>query len=93
MTEIEVEIAWALPGHCESLKLILPAEATVAEALLRAAGAGFEPAAAASADRLAIFGRLVHPGTLLRGGERIELLRPLQADPKQRRRDRAGGRR
>ena len=93
MTEIEVEIAWALPGHCESLQLSLPAGATVAEALGRAVEAGFAPAAVASTDRLAIFGRLVQAGTPLRGGERIELLRPLQADPKQRRRERAGGRR
>lgn len=93
MTDIQVEIVWALPGQCESLTLSLPVGATVADALQRAAEAGFAPAAAASVERLAIFGRLVQPGMPLRGGERIELLRPLQADPKQRRRERAGGRR
>jgi putative ubiquitin-RnfH superfamily antitoxin RatB of RatAB toxin-antitoxin module len=40
---------------------------------------------------LAVFGRAATPATVLHDGDRIELLRPLLADPKQRRRERAGG--
>jgi putative ubiquitin-RnfH superfamily antitoxin RatB of RatAB toxin-antitoxin module len=39
---------------------------------------------------LAVFGRLVTPASALHEGDRIEVLRPLLADPKQRRRERAG---
>ena len=38
---------------------------------------------------VAIFGRTVTLGTRLRDGDRVELLRPLQCDPKQVRRERA----
>jgi len=90
--EIGVELVRAWPGHCESLRLRLPAQATVAEALARAADAGFVAAAQASPDALAIFGKLASPSTRLHDGDRIELLRPLLADPKERRRERAGRR-
>lgn len=39
--------------------------------------------------QLAIFGRVVEPHTPLQDGDRVELLRPLLADPKQARRQRA----
>ena len=90
-TEIEVELVRAWPGHCESCRLKLPQDATVAQALERARAAGFAAAAAAAPGMLAVFGKLVAPATRLRDGDRIELLRPLQADPKERRRERAGG--
>ena len=89
-TEIEVELLHALPDAVASLRLRLPEGGTVAQALARACELGFAPAQAASADALAIFGRTATPATRLRDGDRIELLRPLLADPKQRRRERAG---
>lgn len=90
--EIGVQLVRAWPGHCESHELRLPAGASVAEALSRAADAGFAAAAQASPDALAIFGKLASPSTRLHDGDRIELLRPLLADPKERRRERAGRR-
>jgi uncharacterized protein len=36
-----------------------------------------------------IFGVAAEPGAALRDGDRVELLRPLQADPKEARRQRA----
>lgn len=85
-----MELVRAWPGHHESLRLRLPAGATVALALARAVEQGFSPAAEAGAGTLAVFGRLATPATPLHEGDRIELLRPLLADPKQRRRERAG---
>jgi putative ubiquitin-RnfH superfamily antitoxin RatB of RatAB toxin-antitoxin module len=87
---IAVELVRAWPGHCESHRLRLPAGASVADALARAAQAGFAAAAQAGPDALAVFGKLASPSTRLRDGDRIELLRPLLADPKVRRRERAG---
>jgi putative ubiquitin-RnfH superfamily antitoxin RatB of RatAB toxin-antitoxin module len=92
-TEIEVELVRALPESCASLRLRLPVGSTVAEALRRGAALGFAPAIEADAACLAVFGRAASLATVLHGGDRIELLRPLLADPKQRRRERAGGKR
>ena len=92
-TDIEVELVRAWPQHCESLRLRLPAGSTLADALQRARDAGFEAAIEAAPGTLAVFGRQATPATALHDGDRIELLRPLLADPKQRRRERAGSRR
>jgi putative ubiquitin-RnfH superfamily antitoxin RatB of RatAB toxin-antitoxin module len=91
-TEIEVELVRALPEQAQSLRLRLPEGSTVAQALARARELGFAPANAATADALAIYGRAAGLATVLRAGDRIEILRPLLADPKQRRRERAGAR-
>jgi putative ubiquitin-RnfH superfamily antitoxin RatB of RatAB toxin-antitoxin module len=90
-TEIGVELVRAWPERHETLRLQLPAGATVAQALSRAAAAGFDAAVEAENGMLAVFGRAATPATVLHDGDRIELLRPLLADPKQRRRERAGG--
>lgn len=37
-------------------------------------------------DKVGIFGKLVSPDTVLREGDRIEVYRPLKADPRDRRR-------
>ena len=89
-TEIEVEIVRAEPGHCESLRLRLPPGSCVADALRRAGELGFAPVALADGSCLGVFGRTATMATPLHAGDRLELLRPLLADPKQRRRERAG---
>jgi putative ubiquitin-RnfH superfamily antitoxin RatB of RatAB toxin-antitoxin module len=74
-------------GQIEQRMLTLPAGATVGEAL-RAGG----PAAPVPELRIAVWGRLLAPGevdtTVLRDRDRVELLRPLQVDPKEARRRR-----
>jgi putative ubiquitin-RnfH superfamily antitoxin RatB of RatAB toxin-antitoxin module len=89
---MEVDLVHALPQRCEAFRLRLPEGSNVADALRLAAEAGFEPAAKVDCACLAIFGKSATPSTRLRAGDRLELLRPLLADPKQRRRERAGGR-
>ena len=92
-TELAVELVRAWADRCERLELRLAPGATVADALRAGVAAGFEPAVQADAAQLAIHGRLATPASALRDGDRVELLRPLLADPKQRRRERAGLRR
>ena len=74
-------------GQIEREVLTLPAGATVGEAL-RACG----PATRAPDLRVAVWGRLLAPAevdaTVLRDRDRVELLRPLQVDPKEARRRR-----
>jgi putative ubiquitin-RnfH superfamily antitoxin RatB of RatAB toxin-antitoxin module len=85
---ILIEIAYAEPQRQILRKVEIAANSTVADAI-RASGIlevlpeGFAPAG------IGIFGRIVTPATLLRAGDRIELYRPLQADPKDSRRHRA----
>lgn len=79
---LAVELVRAWPGHHESAVVSLEGNATVADAL-RAAGWAVGGAA------LAVFGERVQPQTPLRDGDRIEILRPLAADPKLARRERA----
>jgi putative ubiquitin-RnfH superfamily antitoxin RatB of RatAB toxin-antitoxin module len=92
VTEIEVELLRAWPERCESLRLRLPEGSVVGDALQRAAEQGFAAAREVDPKCLAVFGRNASPATRLHGGDRIELLRPLLADPKERRRERAGKR-
>ena len=85
---LRVELVRAWPERSESLALRLPAGARVADALDAARAAGWT-IDAVQTGRLAVFGCLVDSGMVLHSDDRIELLRPLLADPKQRRRARA----
>jgi len=83
-----VEVAYADAQMQILRKVEIAANSTVADAFA-ASGieaqlpSDFVPAA------LGIFGRIVTPATRLHDGDRIELYRPLQADPKESRRRRA----
>ena len=76
-------LAW--PRRLESVQLELPGGVTVAEAV-RHSGVSLEEVVA-----YAVHGVRAEPTQALRDGDRIELLRPLQADPKDARRRRATG--
>ncbi len=91
---LSIEVIYALPERAWSLRLRLAAGATVADALAQARPRLLEeiPELEISEQRLAIFGRAVRPESPLHDGDRLELLRPLVADPKQARRQRAGRR-
>ena len=81
---MRVEVLKAWPRRFSRVELQLPEGARVIDAL-RAAGLDADPETAACA----VFGVAVDPGYVLVDGDRIELLRPLQADPKDARRSRA----
>jgi putative ubiquitin-RnfH superfamily antitoxin RatB of RatAB toxin-antitoxin module len=84
---IHVEVIYALPERHWSVKLDMAECSRVAEAL--AAAKPQLPDVAIDPDRLAIFSRPVTLDGILRDGDRLEILRPLIADPKQARRERA----
>jgi putative ubiquitin-RnfH superfamily antitoxin RatB of RatAB toxin-antitoxin module len=88
---LRVAVAWASPVAQDVVELDLADGATVADALAACdalARAGVEAAAAG----YAIFGQRAHPTTPLADGDRVEVTRPLVADPKLARRDRARSR-
>ncbi len=84
---IVVELAWsAAPQQWGRLRLQLPAGST-ALAALRASGLGQRlDAGVLDSLALALWGRVIAPGTVLRDGDRLELLRGLLVDPKEARR-------
>ena len=88
---IQVAVVYALPERYWTVPLRLPHGCTVATALQAVELAQILELWAADPARLAIFSRPVELATVLRDGDRLELLRPLAADPKQSRRDRAAG--
>jgi putative ubiquitin-RnfH superfamily antitoxin RatB of RatAB toxin-antitoxin module len=87
---IRVEVVYALPERCWSVRLQLPEGSRVAAAL-DAARPQLPEDIVIDTARLAVFGRTVSPEGVLRDGDRVEILRPLIADPKQARRQRAAG--
>jgi hypothetical protein len=80
---IRVEVIRAWPRRFESVTLELADGATLQEAV-EASGFPLDGIVA-----FAVFGEREAPGYRLRDGDRVELLRPLQVDPKDARRRRA----
>jgi len=77
---LRVEVVQARPERAEVVEVRLPDGATVRDALL---------AAEVQGNQVGIFGRRVTLETRLKDGDRVELYRPLQLDPKEARRRRA----
>ena len=86
---IRVEVVHALPDRSWRVDVVLPHGASVADALAEAQLERQVPGLEVDPGRLAVFGRAVKPVDTLHDGDRVEILRPLLADPKQVRRERA----
>ena len=80
---LRVEVLRAWPRRHHSVRMQLPAGATVADAA-RDSGIALQGVAG-----YAVFGELAAAGTPLRDGDRVELLEALRIDPKEARRRRA----
>ena len=87
--EIMVEVAYALPRQ----QLIIPvrvAQGTTAEQAVLASGIIDKfPEIDLAQNKIGIFGKLTKTDTVLRHLDRVEIYRPLIADPKEVRRQRA----
>jgi hypothetical protein len=82
MARLKVEVVYALPERQQVARLELEEGACALDAVR---ASGIEAAYAG----LAVYGRKIDAATLLRDGDRVELLRPLAADPNEARRLRA----
>jgi hypothetical protein len=90
-TSVAVTVVWATPDVQDVVPLTLPAGSTVMDAVVRSRLVdhyGID----LLAIRFGLHARLVHGDTVLADGDRIELCRPLTADPKAARRARANAR-
>ena len=87
---IHVEVIYALPSRPERVQLTLHEGATVHQAL-EASGLlqKYPDIDPGKTNKLGIFAKLVKPDTPLRDKDRVEIYRPLIADPKDIRRKRA----
>jgi putative ubiquitin-RnfH superfamily antitoxin RatB of RatAB toxin-antitoxin module len=86
---LRIDIVYALPQREWLRRLELPPGSTVADAVQRSGLREEIPGIELDDAGVGIFGRAVTLDTCLRDGDRVELYRPLQCDPKQVRRERA----
>jgi len=86
---IEVEIVYALPDRQHTLRVRVPVGCSV-EAAIRQSGILAEfPAIDLARSKVGIYGRRIDLHAEVRDGDRIEIYRPLTADPKMVRREHA----
>jgi putative ubiquitin-RnfH superfamily antitoxin RatB of RatAB toxin-antitoxin module len=85
---VAVTVVWATPDVQDIVGLSLPAGATVADAVARS-GLVERHGIDRGATRCGVHGRLVGNEAVLRDGDRVEICRALQVDPKAARRLRA----
>lgn len=86
---IRVEVAYAQPGRSILKTLHLAPGSTIGEAIGACGLLAECPQIDMNRNRVGIFGRLAQLDTPLRDGDRVEIYRPLNADPKEVRRLRA----
>jgi putative ubiquitin-RnfH superfamily antitoxin RatB of RatAB toxin-antitoxin module len=87
VSTITVEVVLALPEAQALRRVVLPEGSTVEDALA-ASGLARDPRAP-----VGIYGKAVPAKTIVRDGDRVEIYRPLRADPKDLRRLRAAKKR
>jgi uncharacterized protein len=85
---ITVDVVLARPERQILRRVQLPAGSTVADALAASGLAG-----EATPGGVGIYGKAAPAGTVVRDGDRVEIYRPLRADPKHLRRVRAARKR
>lgn len=88
---LAVEVCYAPPPPAAPifLQVNVAAGTTLAQAVAQSGLAQQVPALAIPECRTGIWGKLRPPDTVVKHADRIELYRPLQADPKESRRRRA----
>jgi putative ubiquitin-RnfH superfamily antitoxin RatB of RatAB toxin-antitoxin module len=93
---VHIAVCYARPDSVFLKEIDVPTGTTIAAAIV---GSGLQqacPEVDPSTMRVGIFGKLKTPETVVREGDRVEVYRPLTADPQQARRkrvqkQRAGG--
>lgn len=87
--KIKIELVYALPHEQILLEVEVPQAVTMAEAIKLSGILGKHPEIDLEKGKFGIFGKLSKLDTVLREKDRIEIYRPLIADPKEVRRKRA----
>ena len=88
-SDLRIQICYARPEFQVLRDLTVACGTTIGEAIRFSGLAGQLNDIDLTACQVGIYGKLKAPDTRLRDGDRIEIYRPLQADPKDARRRRA----
>lgn len=86
---IAVEVAYALPDEQVIIPLEIEAGATFEQAIARSGVLTRFPEIDLAVNKVGVFGKLGRLDAVLREGDRVEIYRPLLADPKEIRKQRA----
>lgn len=86
--QLKIEVVYALRDEQVLIALDLEEGVTVGQAIERSGILQRYPHVELILGRVGIFGKVVDLGTRLRDGDRVEIYRPLEADPKEARRRR-----
>lgn len=84
--EMPVEVVYARADRQELVQLLVPRGCTVSEAITRSQLIVRFPEIDLTLNKVGIFGRLCPLDRVLEPGDRVEIYRPLVADPKEVRR-------
>jgi len=88
---IEVQVCYALPDSTFLRSLRVPAGATIEQALAQSGLLQAIPGIDLAINMVGIYGKRKPLDAILHEHDRVEVYRPLQADPKEARRRRASG--
>ena len=88
-TCITVELIYIKPGSQNNLTLKLPQGSNINQAINGSEILGRFPEIDLNVNKVGIFSKIKSLDTVLSAGDRIEIYRPLVADPKEARRQRA----
>lgn len=86
---ILVEVAYALPQRQAIVELTVKRGTTLEEAIRLSGILEQFPGIDLASSKVGIFGRLASPADVLQNGDRVEIYRPLIADPREIRKQRA----
>lgn len=86
---IRVEVVYAIASRQDLVSLSLPEGCTVREAIERSGLLGKYPEIDLAKNKVGVFAKLAKLDTPLRDRDRVEIYRPLIADPKEVRKQRA----
>jgi len=88
-TKLHVEVIFALPDEQIAIDVELPGEATVDDAIRESKIMEKYPEIDLEVNKTGIFGKPAKRDAALHQGDRVEIYRPLIADPKEMRKQRA----
>ncbi len=87
--KIRIEVVYALPHEQTLLKLEVPQASTITDAIKLSGLLEKYPEIDLAKSKFGLYGKLSKNDTVLRERDRVEIYRPLLADPKEVRRKRA----
>lgn len=86
---MNIEVCYALPEKQEIVKLDLPDGASLEKAVRASGLLDKHPEISLEQGKFGVYGKISRTDAVLREGDRVEIYRPLIADPKEVRRKRA----